>query len=76
MITLKLIQKKFLIVIHKSGQYMTFCTTIGLYYIMKDIVNKTFSTYSGGVMPQLKAEYWYEEKNALIVLKSRKQIVS
>ena len=29
---------------------------------MKDIVNKTFSTYSGGVMPQLKAEYWYEEK--------------
>ena len=40
----------------------SFCTTIGWYYIMKDIVNKTFYSYSGGVMPQLKAEYWCEEK--------------
>ncbi len=40
----------------------SFCTTIGWYYIMKDVVKKTFYTYSGGVMPQLKAEYWCEEK--------------
>ncbi|MCT4118348.1 hypothetical protein ACH34E_06985 [Elizabethkingia anophelis] len=41
----------------------SFCTTITWYYILKDIVKKTFYTYSGGVMPQLKAEYWCEEKD-------------
>ncbi len=38
------------------------CNTTCWYYILKDIVKKTFYTYSGGVMPQLKAEYWREEK--------------
>lgn len=36
---------------------------------MKDIVNKTFYSYSGGVMPQMKAEFGAKKKNALIVLK-------
>jgi len=35
---------------------------MGWYYIMKDIVNKTLYSYSDGIIPQLKKEYWCEGK--------------
>ncbi|WP_073552119.1 MULTISPECIES: hypothetical protein [Elizabethkingia] len=41
----------------------SFCTTQQWFPMMEETINKAFYSYSGGIMPKLKPEYWSDEQN-------------